>query len=182
MPATVEPEQQTYLPDERDAAQVATVHSFLVAHEDRHGDRPSPRYFLVGASEGDQVELPAELHQILRHVADALTRGSAVTVAPTGLTLTTQQAADMLGISRPTLIKLLEQGEIPFERPGGRRYVRLKEVLDYRKRRRLEQYEALRALAIGLDEEDGAAGVRESLRAARHEAATARRKRAGTSV
>ncbi len=181
MIAMAELDQQTYLPEKRDAESLASVQSFLVAHEDRRGETPAPRYLLVGANEGDQVELPAELHRILRQVVDALTQGRAVSIAPTGVNLTTQQAADMLGVSRPTLIKLLEQGEIPFERPAGRRHVKLKDVLEYRKRRRVEQYEALRELAIGLEEEDDPVKALEAARKARKRVAEARRVRAAGS-
>ena len=64
--------------------------------------------------------------------------GQAITVAPIDQLLTTQQAADFLGISRPTLVKLLESGEIPHESPGAGRHrrVRLRDVLDYQDRKR----------------------------------------------
>jgi excisionase family DNA binding protein len=65
--------------------------------------------------------------------------GKAITVAPLEQRLTTQQAADLLGISRPTLIKLLEANEIPYEKPGRHRRIRLSDVLAYQDRRRQER-------------------------------------------
>ncbi|WP_166972278.1 hypothetical protein [Brevibacterium atlanticum] len=57
----------------------------------------------------DRIELPEEIYEVLLNVVDAMLRGPAVTVSPTSQTLTTQRATDLLGISRPTLIKAPEQ-------------------------------------------------------------------------
>ena len=71
--------------------------------------------------------------------------GKAITVAPLDQRLTTQEAADFLGISRPTLVKLLEQGEIPYERPaaGRHRRVLLSDVLEYQIRKRQQRRSTL---------------------------------------
>ena len=69
--------------------------------------------------------------------------GEAVTIASVHQRLTTQEAADLLGVSRPTLVKLLESGEIPFEQPGRHRRVRLTDVLSYRQRRSIQRRESL---------------------------------------
>lgn len=92
---------------------------------------------------GEQYELPPELFALLRDVVFALAAGQAVTVAPVNQRLTTQQAADLLGISRPTFVKLLDEGEIAFEVPGRHRRVRLDDVLEYRKRRSVGQRRVL---------------------------------------
>src|SRR5215468_5462894 len=104
-------EQQTYLPDQ--LGQLADVASFLEAHRSRRGAAPAPRYFLAGAKVGDQVEVPEALHMVLLQVVEALRAGHAVTVAPQSSKLTTQQAADLLGVSRPTVVRLIDQGELP---------------------------------------------------------------------
>jgi excisionase family DNA binding protein len=79
-------------------------------------DRAEPAQ-LVGPA-GERIELPAEVFTVLREVVLAMAEGEAVTVAPHHQTLTTQEAADLLGVSRPTLVRLLEQGKIPYEQPG----------------------------------------------------------------
>jgi hypothetical protein len=58
------------------------------------------------------------MFQVLLQVAKAMQAGLAVTVAPHHLTLSTQEAADLLRISRTTLVRLLETGVIPFDKPS----------------------------------------------------------------
>ena len=82
--------------------ELAPVVGFLAAHERRHGPAASPSYALVGVDEHDRIELPGAVHQALTKVVAALHAGKAVTIAPQTMTLTTQQAADLLGVSRPT--------------------------------------------------------------------------------
>jgi excisionase family DNA binding protein len=96
---------------------------------------------------GQSVALPPELRQLLADVVKTMRRGQAVTLAPLGQQLTTQEAADLLGISRPTLIKLLEQGRIPYETPGRHRRLRLSDVLAFQELRRSEQRQTLKELA-----------------------------------
>ena len=100
---------------------------------------------LLGA-DGEQVLLPAEVYRVLRQVVDIMRQGKATLVAPQGLLLTTQEAADFLGVSRPTLVKLLENGAIPFEKPNRHRRVRLQDLLAFQQRRRAERHSALNQL------------------------------------
>lgn len=92
---------------------------------------------------GEHLVLPPEVFEVLRDVVDAMAHGQALTIAPVHQRLTTQEAADLLGVSRPTVVKLLESGEIPFEQPGRHRRVRLADVLAYRERASVERRGAL---------------------------------------
>lgn len=76
---------------------------------------------LLLGPDNEQVPLPAEVYRVLRQVVDVMGQGKATLVAPQGLLLTTQEAADFLGVSRPTLVKLLEDGAIAFEKPNQHR-------------------------------------------------------------
>lgn len=98
------------------------------------------------AASGQSVRLPGELRGLLATVVTAMRRGQAVTLAPLSQRLTTQEAADLLGVSRPTLIKLLESGKMPFETPSRHRRIRLSDLLAYQAVRRDEQRAVLRDL------------------------------------
>jgi len=124
-------EGNTVLPPE-DLAAMLDLSKFL--------DQVSAPAALVGP-DGQTVALPLEALRVLRQVAQAMRVGKAITVAPIDQLLTTQEAATFLGISRPTLVKLLESEEIPFERPGAGRHrrLRLHDVLDYQQRKRSQR-------------------------------------------
>ena len=101
----------------------------------------------VITDDGDGAVLPDELRTVLTTAVSQLRRGQAVTLAPLATRLTTQQAAEVLGVSRPTLIKMLEGGKIPYETPNRHRRIRLVDLLAYRETRRGERRDALGELA-----------------------------------
>lgn len=81
--------------------------------------------------------------------------------------MTVQEADDLLGVSRPTVIRLIEKNELSAERVGTRHRLRLDDVLEYREARRVRQYEALAASEVGIDTEGGPEEVRKQLREVR---------------
>ncbi len=84
--------------------------------------------------DGREFKLSGELRDVLAHASKALSAGHAVTVEPRQAVLSTQEAADLLGVSRPTLVKLLESGQIAFTKPGRHRRVQLEDLLAYQQR------------------------------------------------
>lgn len=122
---------ETYLP----RAENAEIIDFLSALRDKGRQPADPQPRLVGP-DGTSVDIPEPMFDVLLQVAAAMKAGLAVTVAPHHLTLSTQEAADLLRISRTTLVRLLESGEIPFEKPSRHRKVRLDDLLEYRRRQR----------------------------------------------
>lgn len=131
---TIMTESKTYLPEEEVAGRFAEL---VTALEASSGTTPQ----LV--IDGQSIELTPRMAEVLLQVADAMGRGRAVTVAPQDQRLTTQEAADMLGISRPTLVRMLEAGEIPFEKVRRHRRLFLTDVLEFRERQRRAANEAL---------------------------------------
>jgi excisionase family DNA binding protein len=123
----------------------------LVELLNRPGAEPATT---LSGPNGEHLVLPPEVFEVLRGVVEAMASGQAVTIAPVHQRLTTQEAADLLGVSRPTLIKLLEAGEIPFEQPGRHRRVRLADVLAFRQRRSAEQRERLDRMVDIAEEHD----------------------------
>lgn len=131
--------EKVYLPEKDVDSEFAEMCARLADHQLRDGDE-RPRLSL---GNGEAVELPASMAQILGDVAAAMLEGRAVTVAPTDTVLSTQAAADLLGISRLTLIRLLDSGEIPFDRPRRHRRLLLTDVLKYRDQQRARADAAL---------------------------------------
>jgi excisionase family DNA binding protein len=100
------------------------------------------------------ITLPASAVRLLVDLLAQMARGNAVTLVPYHAELTTQQAADFLGVSRPFLVGLLERGEMPFRKVGAHRRIRSEDVLKYQQAISRNRRAALRALAA-LDQELG---------------------------
>jgi excisionase family DNA binding protein len=98
--------------------------------------------FLLGP-DGEQVSLPEEIYRVLVKVVEDMREGKVITLVPRTQRMTTQEAADFLGISRPTLVKLLEEGRIPYEKPGRHRRILFSDILAYLERQRDERRAAL---------------------------------------
>jgi len=101
---------------------------------------------LVGAG-GEKLELPDAVFRLLKDIVRNMKLGRAVVLIPENQQLTTQRAADLLGVSRPHLIKLLEAGELPYHRAGSHRRIYLRDMVAYQKRRNAERKIALDRIA-----------------------------------
>ena len=91
----------------------------------------------------DVVELPKTLADLLLNLLGHVGKGEAVTLVPRGSQLSTQQAADILNVSRPFLIKLIEDGELECFKVGTHRRLEASEVFAYREKRELARSDAL---------------------------------------
>jgi excisionase family DNA binding protein len=89
---------------------------------------------LIGP-DGEEIPIPASAFHALRLIVDGMSRGLSIHLVPHGKELTTKQAAELLHVSRPFLVRNLLGKEIPFEKVGTHRRVRLTDVLAYRDRR-----------------------------------------------
>lgn len=135
----------TRLPSAQDREAANQLRRILASHV--AGE--SAETLKVSGLEGKPAEIvlsPVLSHllmELLRHVG----RGDAVTLVPVGQQLTTQQAADILNVSRPFLIGLLEKNEIPFELVGRHRRIRAADLFAYKEKRDARRSEALSELA-----------------------------------
>ena len=98
-------------------------------------------------NQAHRVELPTSALRLLVDILAELAEGNAVKVVPVHAELTTQEAADMLNVSRPHLVKLLEEGALPFHRAGKHRRVRFAELMQFKAQRDQASEDAMAALA-----------------------------------
>ena len=93
------------------------------------------------------VSIPTSALRLLLEVLTEIGQGNAVSIIPIHAELTTQEAADVLNVSRPYLVQLLEKGEIPFHKIGTHRRVCYQDVMDFKQRADMQRREALNELA-----------------------------------
>jgi excisionase family DNA binding protein len=135
-PVAAPPEQQ---------AQVVALSKALegMAHQPR---KRAPRCQLVGPK-GETIALPESVFYVLERVAEVMARGDSITVVPVGREVTTQQAADLLNVSRQYLVRLLDEGRIPFRKTGKHRRLRIEDVLSFKETRDKDRRAGLRELS-----------------------------------
>lgn len=88
---------------------------------------------VMDADHDQPIELPAGVVTLLLDILGAMASGQGVTIIPEDAELTTVQAANILHVSRPFLIKLLEEGQIPCRRVGKHRRIRMEDVMNYKR-------------------------------------------------
>ena len=135
-PVAAPPEQQ---------AQVAALSKALegMVHAPK---RRAPKCQLVGPK-GESIPLPETVFYVLERVAEVMARGDSITVVPVGREVTTQQAADLLNVSRQYVVRLLDEGRIPFRKTGKHRRLRIENVLSFKEERDKNRRAGLRELS-----------------------------------
>lgn len=101
---------------------------------------------LIGP-DGAKIELPSSVHDVLVQIVEKMQEGKAVALLPLMEELSTQAAADLLGVSRQFFVRECEAHKLPFHYTGTHRRVLLKDLLDYRKRREQARREAIVRIA-----------------------------------
>jgi excisionase family DNA binding protein len=133
------------LPSERDR-ELAARSSLSLAGASR--SRGKVRLSLVGrGGKREEVALPASVLLLLVDVLAEMGKGNAVTLIPVNAELTTQQAADLLQVSRPFLVGLLNARKIPFRKVGTHRRVLFRDLMDYKRSTDAQRSAALDELA-----------------------------------
>lgn len=106
------------------------------------------------ASNGEEVLIPESVYRILRQVIQAMASGQHISVVAQNRQLTTQEAADILSVSRPFIVKLLSAGEIPYIKVGTHRRIRFEDLITYKEKRDMKHGKLLDEL-IEMTEEAG---------------------------
>ena len=140
-PGTTDDGRTPIAAPEAEAAAVVQLRDFMAAKpigERRHASLRSP--------DGQQLEIPDSIYKVLVAAVGAMAQGNAVSIVPVHHELTTQQAAELLGVSRPHLVKLVDAGEIPHHKTGSHRRIYFEDLMRYRDVRDAERSAALREL------------------------------------
>ena len=130
-------DSRTVVPEDRDADALTTLADTLASVSTAE----------IVAHDGARAKIPGDLVELLRDAVTSLASGRAVTLTTRDSVLTTQAAANLLGVSRPTLVRLLDQHLIPYTQPQTHRRVLLADVLAYRSTLRQQQGHALQKMA-----------------------------------
>jgi excisionase family DNA binding protein len=116
--------------------------------------REAPKCQLVGPK-GERLPVPEAVFYVLERVVEVMARGDSITVVPVGREVTTQQAADLLNVSRQYLIRLLDDGRIPYRKTGRHRRLRVEDVLRFKESRDRDRRSGLRELSQMTEEFGG---------------------------
>lgn len=93
------------------------------------------------------VAIPLKALKLLNSIISNMAQGKSIALMPTDAEITTQQAAEILNVSRPHVIKLLEKGEIPYRKVGSHRRILLQDILEYESKFRSDRRKKLDYLA-----------------------------------
>ncbi len=106
----------------------------------------------------ERIKIPLKALQLLAKILKETSQGKPVSIVPIATEITTQAAAELIGCSRPHLVKLLENGEINFTKIGKHRRIKYQDVIDYKRKMKAEQ----RRLLIEIMKTDEEAGLYDS--------------------
>lgn len=107
---------------------------------------------LVGKGGEPAIEIPGAVYDLLLKILRVMEQGKAISIVPVTQDLTTQQAAELLHVSRPFFIKLLESGKLPYHLTGTHRRVYLQDLMAYKQHRDQERHQAIERMAADADQ------------------------------
>lgn len=139
------------LPPTEGESSLARISKQRLAHYARNNQSLTVR--VRDGQQEEPIELPASAVRLLMDILGALASGQGITLIPDDVELTTAQAAEVLKVSRPFVIKLLEDGHIPFRKVGKHRRIRIEDVLDYKRKIDQRREEVLDQLVADAQEQ-----------------------------
>lgn len=139
------------IPTEADAKLSQESSRILASHV--QFKQPAQQLKVVEEDGSEQtVEIPAAAFHLLVDILSQMAQGNAVTLIPIHAELTTQEAADILNVSRPFVVKLVESGELPCRRVGRHRRIRFEDLMNYKQLVDGKRMQALDELALQAQE------------------------------
>jgi len=120
-------------PTEREA-ELAEISSRTLSSYVRDAEAQTIRVLPEDGGRGESVTIPAVAFRLLVTILTQMAQGNAITLIPVHAELTTQEASDLLNVSRPYLVGLLDSGQIPYRKVGTRRRVLFKDIAAYKQR------------------------------------------------
>lgn len=102
----------------------------------------------------EKLQIPSRALELLNEILRAMSQGKPISIVPVATEVTTQKAAEILGCSRPHLVKLLENGELDFIKVGRHRRIKFEDVVSYKQKMKAEQKSLLIEM-MNSDEELG---------------------------
>ncbi len=118
------------------------------------GTQGTVQIHIAAVGKSETVDLPKSALQMLVRILTEMSKGNAVTLTPIHAQLTTQQVADLLGVSRPFIVKELKEGHIPYAMVGTHRRIAYRDLLIYREKCRAGHDQAMDELAAHAQEND----------------------------
>lgn len=109
---------------------------------------------LVLQIEDQAISFPKNAFLMFFEILNQMAKGNAITLIPIHAELTTQQAADHLGVSRPFLVRLLEENKIPYRKVGTHRRIFFRDLMEYKNRNNNERLKVLEKLQKEAQESD----------------------------
>jgi len=131
------------LPSEAEAILAGETSRVLASHM----GAAEPLQLRIGSALEKTVRIPAPAVRMLVRILEEMAKGNAITLIPVHAELTTQEAADLLNISRPSLIQLLDEGKIAYRKVGTHRRVRFEALMKFKRRADADRKAALAELA-----------------------------------
>lgn len=139
---------------EEQKAAIESYDALVSALEQVHSDYPE----IEIEETNERIKIPLKALQLLAQILKETSQGKPISIVPVATEITTQAAAELLGCSRPHLVKLLEKGEINFTKIGKHRRIKYQDIIDYKRKMKAEQ----RRLLIEIMKADEEAGLYDS--------------------
>lgn len=138
---------EEFIPSKEDTKLAKVAVTTLTQMSNRRGSKTKSELLFHIAKKEQRAALPQGVLELVIFLLNEAALGHSVTLIPSHKDLTTQEAAELLNVSRPFVVKLLEEGKIPFRKIGAHRRIRFIDLMTYKQKSEMEQNKAFNELA-----------------------------------